>query len=696
MDAELGRQQTTQGVWMGVAQVDTPEIILVMDVEGTDGRERGEEEVAFERKTSLFSLAIASVLIINMWMQDIGRYQAANIGLLKTVFELNLQLFQHASNSKTLILFVIRDHVTTPISKLQTIVLKDMEGVWQSLTKPHQFEDSRVTDFFDFTFATLAHKELAADQFVTQALALRDRFTNPNNPEFLLKREYNKGIPADGLAAYSYSIWDTIKANKDLDIPSQKEMLATYRCEELMQNALDQFEAELKPIREKVERGEIVEKYGPKAFRMLENATNSYNNIANRYHPDVSARKYATLRQRSLTELESVFDKLVERLRAKALEFFRSLVTESFAEQSHGRVTLQFASLMDSITVSALKFFEDAASDSALPAAASVTWSWETPLAELQNAIAADIERMKKEHLALILSEAKAALENSLTPTLSHILENAKSTSAMWASVRNALESAVQAGESDLKPNLIDLSLSDELLRKHLDAIRTHGPVIVRKSVRDAGQHLSLMMQKRFDESFNFDEHKLPRRWSRRDDIPKLFKYARQKAEGLTEQFSMLRLNAEDDSIVCCPITDTEDPNPPADLIHDNDPRLVLTRKERTTILERFRESTNASFKSAMQEQEAAKAAGTNPLLWVLILVLGWNEMVTLLSYILGPLLLPLLLIAGVLGYLIWKGQLGGPAFQVMQSIGLASVRQVWSQVQSLMGSRGQEHPKKD
>jgi hypothetical protein len=204
------------------------------------------------------------------------------------------------------------------------------------------------------------------------------------------------------------------------------------------------------------------------------------------------------------------------------------------------------------------------------------------------------------------------------------------------------------------------------------------------------------MMQKRFDESFNFDEHKLPRRWSRRDDIPKLFKHARQQAEGLAEQFSMLRLNPDDDSIVCCPVTDTEDANPPAGMIADNDPRLVLIRKERNTILERFRESTHASFKSAMQEQEAAKAAGTNPLLWILILVLGWNEMVTLLSYVLGPLLLPLLLLVGVLAYLIWKGQLGGPAFQVMQSVGMAAVRQVWGQAQGLMGSRGTGHIKKD
>lgn len=35
------RQQTTRGIWMGKAQ-DAP--ILVMDVEGTDGQERGEDQ----------------------------------------------------------------------------------------------------------------------------------------------------------------------------------------------------------------------------------------------------------------------------------------------------------------------------------------------------------------------------------------------------------------------------------------------------------------------------------------------------------------------------------------------------------------------------------------------------------------------------------------------------------------------------
>lgn len=104
--SEAERRQTTKGIWMSKNKRDPvndkegklmAENILVMDVEGTDGRERGEDQ-DFERKAALFALATSEVLIVNMWEHQVGLYQGANMGLLKTVFEVNLQLF--LKNSK--------------------------------------------------------------------------------------------------------------------------------------------------------------------------------------------------------------------------------------------------------------------------------------------------------------------------------------------------------------------------------------------------------------------------------------------------------------------------------------------------------------------------------------------------------------------------------------------------------------------
>ena len=75
------------------------ENILVMDVEGTDGRERGEDQ-DFERKSALFALATSEVLIVNIWEHQVGLYQGANMGLLKVVFEVNLELFLKDKDKK--------------------------------------------------------------------------------------------------------------------------------------------------------------------------------------------------------------------------------------------------------------------------------------------------------------------------------------------------------------------------------------------------------------------------------------------------------------------------------------------------------------------------------------------------------------------------------------------------------------------
>ena len=98
--SENDRRQTTKGIWMSKNKKAhssseakaMAENILVMDVEGTDGRERGEDQ-DFERKSALFALATSEVLIVNIWEHQVGLYQGANMGLLKVVFEVNLELF---------------------------------------------------------------------------------------------------------------------------------------------------------------------------------------------------------------------------------------------------------------------------------------------------------------------------------------------------------------------------------------------------------------------------------------------------------------------------------------------------------------------------------------------------------------------------------------------------------------------------
>lgn len=42
---------------------------------------------SFERQSALFALAVADVLLINMWAKDIGRESGSGKPLLKTIFQ---------------------------------------------------------------------------------------------------------------------------------------------------------------------------------------------------------------------------------------------------------------------------------------------------------------------------------------------------------------------------------------------------------------------------------------------------------------------------------------------------------------------------------------------------------------------------------------------------------------------------------
>ena len=91
LDTLQGRGQTTKGIWC--ACNETKEI-LIFDIEGTDSKERGNNRLSFEQTTSLFALAMADVLVINMWTHSVGLATGSNYDLLKVIFEVNLKLFK--------------------------------------------------------------------------------------------------------------------------------------------------------------------------------------------------------------------------------------------------------------------------------------------------------------------------------------------------------------------------------------------------------------------------------------------------------------------------------------------------------------------------------------------------------------------------------------------------------------------------
>ncbi|ANQ10574.1 Protein SEY1-like protein [Plasmodium coatneyi] len=251
MNTKLGHSQTTQGLWLSFDTFEdsslsplekgskTPPVnpTLILDVEGNDSKERGDNRLTFEHRSALFSLALADCLIVNLWYHSLGNFTASNYGLLKTVMEVNLELFQQDKNCpKTILLFTVRDwfeeFASIDIVK-NKIVEEYLNKIWSEMKKPPGAKKAKIDNYFIVEVVGLSHAIIKKAEFLNDVENLRKKWINQLRP-----LQYSRNIPSDGFAHYCNNIWNTIVKQSQLDIPSQKEMLATFRCQEIKNNVI--------------------------------------------------------------------------------------------------------------------------------------------------------------------------------------------------------------------------------------------------------------------------------------------------------------------------------------------------------------------------------------------------------------------------------------------------------------------------
>jgi len=275
--------QTTKGIWMARNPAGS---VLVFDIEGTDSKERGEQRMTFEQTTSLFALAIADVLLINMWTQDVGRYGASNYGLLKIIFEVNLKLFGQSSAKK--LLFVLRDFDErgNNFEKITQIINNDVTKIWNEIYKPDQFKGSKPSDFFHFEFSMIPHKIYEEAKFFDECKNLRGRFDlQAHNTLFPTPTE-GKNVPMDGLALFIGHTWEKIRTQKELNLPDQRIMVANLRCGELKDEALALIRPIAASLKEDSDK-KVLNDFQSRCTGLLKDALSHYEEYAHQYDKTV-------------------------------------------------------------------------------------------------------------------------------------------------------------------------------------------------------------------------------------------------------------------------------------------------------------------------------------------------------------------------------------------------------------------------
>jgi hypothetical protein len=116
--------------------------------------------------------------------------------------------------------------------------------------------------------------------------------------------KYHKGIPADGFPMFAKTIWAKIMENKDLDLPTQQQLLAQFRCDEIAKIAFEKLVNELKHFKPTLETSQVVPAFGKSIKLALKNALEAFDKDGSRYHHGTFLEKRSEFESRIMAHLQ--------------------------------------------------------------------------------------------------------------------------------------------------------------------------------------------------------------------------------------------------------------------------------------------------------------------------------------------------------------------------------------------------------
>ncbi|GAW09790.1 protein sey1 [Lentinula edodes] len=610
---ETKRQQTTKGIWMCRGKDMN---IMVMDVEGTDGRERGEDQ-DFERKSALFSLASSEVLIINLWEHQVGLYQGANMGLLKTVFEVNLGLFggkkaQDGTNGRTLLLFVIRDHIgTTPLANLQATLTADLQRIWDSLSKPDELKDRQLTDYFDLDFTALPHKILATDQFELETRNLRGRF--PMAWRSTWRTYGNKS-----------------KATKISTFRPSKSSLHNSLGIKLSAVALTEFNEQAKPQKRPIEAGKVVEGLGAMMRSWRTVALERYDRDASRYHQGVYKRKRADLIVSLDATLSPLFLGQLKNLHKACLGAFKKDILEGMKGEEYN-----FADVVSKAKAKCDNRFTTGARESVVDDSeeGKTEWNWEEELELLREEVQSVADQCRKDETKKMVNTIERNFKKQISEPIELALN--KGSPNMWDEVLKAFRQTLDKAESTYLIKATSFNCTEEENTYSLAALRRRAWQALRSKIDEqtADSVFVGRLRAHFEERFRYDEQGVPRVWKPEDDI-----------DGI----------------------------PPWRTFFLRMPSPLFSETKALDLAAKFRKDADLAYVEA-KRSTVSSVAQIPFWMYGVLLVLGWNEFMMVLF---NPIYFMFLLMAAAAAYLIIQLGLAGPLLSITQTMGLEIKRQ--------------------
>lgn len=577
------------------------------------------------------------------------------------------------SQTRSLLFFVIRDHIgNTPLQNLRNTLIQDLTKIWSSISKPPGLENSKIEDYFDFAFSALPHKILQPEKFLSEVEVLGKRFTaghrSTKDQEFVggvFLPEYHRRIPADGLSHYAQGIWDQIVNNKDLDLPTQQELLAQFRCDEIAREVLVGFDAVIAPLEERQAEAtrsgklSVIENLGATGAGAREKCVSAFETQASRYHKGVYKVKRSELESKIDTRLKALYQAQLSAAHKNGVAAFSEAVTSAVKAGQKAGGQYEFAEIVEKQKSKALEVFKKEAKSLFIR---DVPWSnfkpqfhlFERELDEVSarlrkeemRRLAIRVERWVKSRLgdAIGLEFNKLGSGRAGTGAPDDGTEKPPSEKDLWDRVWDVFSGIVKEAEGRFADRAKSFEASEEEVQVGLWRLRRKSWVALREKIEEEVMESNILMKLRenFEDKFRYDEEGVPRIWRPTDDIEGIYTKARESTLSLIPLLSRFRLAdtfaPPDLPAFVGPMPAGAEPEDEEDLLPIGgideeegksleEEMTVLSESKRQDLVVRFKKMADGVYVEA--KRSAIGGITQVPLYFYgILLVLGWNEIV--------------------------------------------------------------------
>ncbi|CAL8149064.1 unnamed protein product [Prunus armeniaca] len=537
MDANSGRNQTTKGIWIAkCVGIEPCTIAMDLDLEGTDGKERGEDDTAFEKQSAMFALTVSDIVLINMCQEsDKGLEQAAMNPSLEMVFQVVVHSFVPR---KMTLLFLI--HTKTPFENLEPVLREDIQKLWDGVPKPQAHNSTPFSDFFSVEVVTLSSYEEEEEKFKEEVAQLRQRFFHSISPGGLAG-DRRGVVPASGFSFSAQQIWKVIKENKDLDLPAHKVMVATVRCEEIANRKFNQliYDGGWLALKEAVQTGPV-QGFGKRLSSILSTNLSEYDMEAIYFDEGVRNSKRQLLESKALDFVYPAYTTMLGHVHSKVLEDFKVRLEELLNKREG------FTSSLRTCTQSSMLEFDKGCADAAIQQA---NWDASRVVREkLQRDIDAHASSVYSAKLLELNVNYEKQLSASLIGPVEALLESGEKDT--WASIRKLLNRETEVVVSEFSSTVVaDFELDKETIAKMLQHLRDYSRNVVVKKAREEAAKIMILMKDRFSTVFNYDSDSMPRVWTEKEDIRSITKDAHSASMKLLSVMAAIRLEEKPDNI---------------------------------------------------------------------------------------------------------------------------------------------------